>query len=277
MEFNEKQSKIIQEFIMKYNSEEEYKNSVQKLYDEEPYKLPMLNIYVLEEILRYGNKSLFNSFKESKGTYTIEQAVIEYDGFIELLNNDENFKSYKREQLISSPETLSEIEKFALSLMNIQKNNKENVQTKNDDELEYDDFNPIIYSTDAQIRKTLENLLLGKFIHKMLDLPAMKEIKERQKGKGRIANIDKPIVIEKVRSMFSSEKEIEKFEEAVNNMYVKGKMGILLGKKEASFDEYLEYNTNVNVSEILGNRKADYQEEMLKYFKDYINKYKRKK
>lgn len=277
MEFNEKQSKIIQEFIIKYNSEEEYKNNVQKLYDEKPYKLPMLNIYVLEEILRYGNKSLFNSFKKSKGSYTIEQAVIEYDGFIELLNNDENFKTYKREQLISSPETLSEIEKFALSLMNIQKNNKENVQTKNDDELEYDDFNPIIYSTDAQIRKTLENLLLGKFIHKMLDLPEMKEIKERQKEKGRIANIDKPIVIEKVRSMFSSEKEIEKFDEAVNNMYVKVKMGILLDKKEAAFGEYLEFNTNINVSEILGKRKADYQEEMLKYFKDYINKYKRKK
>lgn len=277
MEFNEKQSKIIQDFIMKYNLEEEYKNSVQKLYDEEPYKLSILYIYVLEEILRYGNKSLFNSFKKSKGSYTIEQAVIEYDRFIELLNNDENFKSYKREQLISSPETLSEIEKFALSLMNIQKNNKENVQTKNDDELEYDDFNPIIYSTDAQIRKTLENLLLGKFIHEMLDLPAMKEIKERQKEKGRIANIDKPIIIEKVRSMFSSEKGMQQFELAIDKMYIKVKPSILLGKKEASFDEYLEYNTNVNVSEILGKRKADYQEEMFEYFKDYINQYTRKK
>ncbi len=277
MEFNEKQSKIIQDFIMKYNLEEEYKNSVQKLYDEEPYKLSILYIYVLEEILRYGNKSLFNSFKKSKGSYTIEQAVIEYDRFIELLNNDENFKSYKREQLISSPETLSEIEKFALSLMNIQKNNKENVQTKNDVELEYDDFNPIIYSTDAQIRKTLENLLLGKFIHEMLDLPAMKEIKERQKEKGRIANIDKPIIIEKVRSMFSSEKGMQQFELAIDKMYIKVKPSILLGKKEASFDEYLEYNTNVNVSEILGKRKADYQEEMFEYFKDYINQYTRKK
>ena len=277
MEFNEKQSKIIQDFIMKYNLEEEYKNSVQKLYDEEPYKLSILYIYVLEEILRYGNKSLFNSFKKSKGSYTIEQAVIEYDRFIELLNNDENFKSYKREQLISSPETLSEIEKFALSLMNIQKNNKENVQTKNDVELEYDDFNPIIYSTDAQIRKTLENLLLGKFIHEMLDLPAMKEIKERQKEKGRIANIDKQIIIEKVRSMFSSEKGMQQFELAIDKMYIKVKPSILLGKKEASFDEYLEYNTNVNVSEILGKRKADYQEEMFEYFKDYINQYTRKK
>ena len=267
MEFNEKQSKIIQDFIMKYNLEEEYKNSVQKLYDEEPYKLSILYIYVLEEILRYGNKSLFNSFKKSKGSYTIEQAVIEYDRFIELLNNDENFKSYKREQLISSPETLSEIEKFALSLMNIQKNNKENVQTKNDVELEYDDFNPIIYSTDAQIRKTLENLLLGKFIHEMLDLPAMKEIKD----------IDKPIIIEKVRSMFSSEKGMQQFELAIDKMYIKVKPSILLGKKEASFDEYLEYNTNVNVSEILGKRKADYQEEMFEYFKDYINQYTRKK
>ena len=60
-------------------------------------------------------------------------------------------------------------------------------------------------------------------------------------------------------------------------MYVKVKMGILLDKKEAAFGEYLEFNTNINVSEILGKRKADYQEEMLKYFNDYMNKYKRKK
>ena len=60
MEFNERQSKLVQDFIMKYNLEEEYKTNIQKLYDEEPYKLPMLNIYVLEEILRYGNKRLFN-------------------------------------------------------------------------------------------------------------------------------------------------------------------------------------------------------------------------
>ena len=71
MEFNERQSKLVQDFIMKYNLEEEYKNSVQKLYDEEPYKLSILYIYVLEEILRYGNKSLFNSFKKSKWSYTI--------------------------------------------------------------------------------------------------------------------------------------------------------------------------------------------------------------
>ena len=277
MEFNEKQSKLIQEFIIKYNSEEEYKNNVQKAYEEEPYKLSILQIYVLEEILRYGNKCLFNSFKEKKGTYTIEQAIIEYDGFIRLLNTDENFKLYKIEQLTSSPESLSEIEKFAFSLMDVQQKNKENEQPKNSDKLEYDELNPIVYSTDAQIRKTLENLLLGKFIHQMLELPTMSEIKKRQKEKGIIANIDKPIVIEKVRSMFSSEGDMLQFEQAINNMYVKVKMNILLGKGESAFEEYLMYNTNISVSDILGKRKADYQEEMLENFYDYINNFRKKK
>lgn len=277
MEFNEKQSKLIQEFIIKYNSEEEYKNNVQKIYDEEPYKLSILQIYVLEEILRYGNKCLFNSFKEKKETYTIEQAVTEYDGFIRLLNTDENFKLYKTEQLTSSPESLSEIERFALSLMNVQQKNKENEQPKNSDKLEYDELNPIVYSTDAQIRKTSENLLLGKFIHQMLELPTMSEIKKRQKEKGIIANVDKPIVIEKVRSMFSSEKEMLQFEQAINNMYAKVKMNVLLGKGESAFEEYLMYNTNISVSDILGKRKADYQEEMLENFYDYINNFRKKK
>lgn len=56
MNFNEKQAKEIYEFIMKYNSEEKFKNNSQNLYDKEISKLSILHIYALEEILRYGTK-----------------------------------------------------------------------------------------------------------------------------------------------------------------------------------------------------------------------------
>ena len=62
MNFNDYQSKIIYDFIIKYNSDEEFKTNVQNLYDNEISKLSILNIYTLEEILRYGNKGIFNKF-----------------------------------------------------------------------------------------------------------------------------------------------------------------------------------------------------------------------
>ena len=54
----------IYEFIMRYNSEEEFKNNIQNLYDNEISKLSILHIYALEEILRYGTKGVFNKFIE---------------------------------------------------------------------------------------------------------------------------------------------------------------------------------------------------------------------
>ena len=103
MILNEKQSKEIYEFIMKYNVDEKFKNSVQQLYDSNTYKLSILQIYALEEILRYGTKEIFNRFLETKGTYSEEQAIDLYDSFIKLLSEDINFKQYKMQQLKESP------------------------------------------------------------------------------------------------------------------------------------------------------------------------------
>lgn len=47
MNFNEKQSKEIYEFIMKYNSDEGFKSNIQNLYNKEISKLSILHIYAL--------------------------------------------------------------------------------------------------------------------------------------------------------------------------------------------------------------------------------------
>lgn len=274
MNFNEKQSKEIYEFIMKYNSEEEFKNSVQNLYDKEISKLSILHIYALEEILRYGAKGIFNKFIESKGAHTEEQAVDLFDGFIKLLNDDSNFKQYKMEQLKSSPETLSAIEMLAFQLISTTETQKEQMHEEMTDELEYDPFNPILYSTDKQIRETLENLFFGEFIHQMLELPAMKPIKVRQKENGRIANIDKPLIIEKIKGVVLTQGSMSQFKQAIDNRYVKVKMDLLMGKGEEAFEQYLKYNTNISSYEILGIKKDNTAEDMYNYFMDMINKQK---
>ena len=274
MNFNEKQSNEIYEFIMRYNSEEEFKNNIQNLYDNEISKLSILYIYALEEILRYGTKGVFNKFIESKGAYTEDQAVDLFDGFIKLLNNDLNFKQYKMEQLKNSPETLSAIEMLTFQLISSTQSQKEQMHEEMTDELEYDPLNPILYSTDKQIRETLENLFFGEFIHQMLELPAMKPIKVRQKELGMIANVDKPFIIEKIREVVFTQGSMSQFKQAIDNRYVKGKMDLLMGKGEDVFEQYLKYNTNISSYEILGIKKDNTAEDMYNYFMDMINKQK---
>lgn len=272
MNFSEKQSKSVYNFIMMYNSDDIFNANVKKLYDNEISSLSILDIYVLEEILRYGNKGIFNQFLTIKGTYTEGQAIDLFDSFIKLLNDDTNFKQYKMEQLKNYPETLSEIEKFAFKLISMSQSNKQQMHKEMTDELEYDELNPILYSNDRQIRRTLENLLFGEFIHQMLELPAMKPIKVRQKQKGMIASIDKPLIIEKIQSVISNQGAIAQFKQAVDSRYIKVKMAILMGKGEEAFEEYLKFNTNINCKEIFGIEKDYFIDDMYEYFVDMINK-----
>lgn len=272
MNFNERQSNLIYEFIMRYNSEEEFKNSIQELYDNEISQLSIIYIYALEEILRYGTKGIFNKFLETKGTHTEEEAADLFDGFIKLLNDDANFKQYKMEQLKNYPETLSAMEMFAFTLISKSQSQKEQIHEEMTDALEYDSLNPILYSTDNQIKETLENLFFGEFIHQMLELPAMKPIKVRQKETGRIANIDKPFIIEKIQGVIFAQGAIPQFKQVIDNRYVKVKMDLLMGKGEAAFEQYLKFNTNISANEILGIEKDSTVDDMYTILMDMIKK-----
>ena len=203
MKFNEKQEQAVNEFIMKYSSDEEFRNEVQDLYDNEIGRLSILQIYALEELLRYGNMEMFKRFLESKGESTEEKAVELVDGFRKLLDEDPSFKQYKMEQLKKYPDTLSDLEMFAFKLISRSQSKKEEMHKELTDELEYDSLNPILFSTDYEIRETLENLFIGEFIYQLLEEPAMKPVKVRQKEAGMIANKDKPLIIEKVKVTIS--------------------------------------------------------------------------
>lgn len=272
MNFNERQINQIYEFIMKYNMDEEFKNNVQQLYDNNTYKLSILQIYALEEVLRYGTKKIFNKFLETKGTYSEEQAVDLYDEFIKLLSEDINFKQYKMLQLKESPETLSAMEMFTFTLISSSDNQKEQMHEKMTDELKYDPYNPILYSTDNQIRETLENLFFGEFIHHMLELPNMKSIKDRQKENGRIANIDKPFIIEKIQNFIFEQNSMSQFKQLIDSRFVKVKMNLLLGEGKNAFEQYLKFNTNISSNEILGIKKDNSATDMYDFFMDIINK-----
>lgn len=272
MKFNEKQSKLIYEFVMKYNLEEEFRSSVQELYDDKIYQLSILYIYALEEVLRYGTKGIFNKFLEINGMDVEEQAFDSFDQFIRLLNEDSKFKQYKMEQLKYFPDTLSSLEMLAFTLIGKSQSKKEKMQDGMTEELEYDPFNPILYSTDRQIRQTLENLFFGEFIHRMLELPVMVPVKFRQKEDGRIANIDKQFIIEKIQGLLAEQKSVSQFKQIIDNRYVKVKFDLLLGKGEEAFKEYLKFNTNISANEILGIEKDNTVDDIYDYLKSLVKK-----
>ena len=277
MNFNEKQSKEIAQFIIKYKAEEEFENDIKNLYDNEISKLSIIHIFALEEILRYGTKGVFNKFIEAKGTYTEAQAADLLDGFIKIFNNDENFKQYKLEQLEYSPETLSSIEMLAFELMGTQKVEENGEQEETVNKLEYDLLNPILYSNDDQTRETIANLFFGELIIQILELPSMKDIKSRQKEDGRIANVDKKFVIEQVKKAICSQGHMSQFKQVVDSRYVKVKMALCLGKGEKAFEQYLKYNTNISSAEILGKQKENNTEYKDKDVKDILNDFVRQK
>ena len=271
MNFSEEQSQSIYEFIIKYNADEEFRNNIQNLYENEVGELSILHIYALEEILRYGNKGVFKQFLEVKGENKEEKAIEVFNSFMDLLKNDESFKQYKMEQLKKFPETLSDLEMFAFKLLSRSQSKKEEMHKELTDELEYDSLNPILFSTDYEIRETLENLFIGEFIYQLLEEPAMKPVKVRQKEAGMIANKDKPLIIEKVKVAFSAPNSMSQFKQIIDNRFVKVKFAILTGKGTEAFDEYKRFNTNISINEVLGIEKDDFVDKMYDFLKNMVN------
>lgn len=183
-----------------------------------------------------------------------------------------NFKQYKMQQLKETPETLSAMEIFAFALISSSDNQKE----KMTDKLEYDQYNPILYSTDNQIRETLTNLFFGEFIYQILELPSMKPIKVRQKENGRIANIDKPFIIKKIQNAISNQSSIFQLQKAIDVRFVEVKMNLLLGKEEKAFEKYLKFNTNISSNEIFGIEKDNSATDMYNFLMNIINMKKEK-
>jgi len=129
MILNREQSMQINDFIMKYNNDEKFREYTQRLYYENIYRLPILHIYALEEILRDGSLGMFDKFLKVKGEELDSQAVESYEKFMNLMRSDVTFNEYKIAQLHSEEGFLSNIELFAFELMSIS-NDFENTITE---------------------------------------------------------------------------------------------------------------------------------------------------
>lgn len=272
MKLNQEQSNYITEFIVKYNSDLEFQERMQELYDNDISKLSILDIYALEEILRYGVKGIFDKFIQAKGKDTDEQAVKLFDSLIKLLLDNDQFREYKLEQLELNPEMISEMEVLAFNLIKYKFVKEEAEEVEVEEELEYDDYIGILYSTDKQIRATLGNLFFGQFILEMLEMPSMKEIKERQKEKGLIANVDKGFILSKIEEMLNNEQALIQYKKVIDARYTKVKMNILLGQADTAFNEFIQYRTNIDVVGTFDLEQTKEFDEFMDYVKELLKK-----
>lgn len=256
MRFNEQQEKEIYEFIIKYNSDEEFKERIQQIYINSPSELSIFQICALEELLMFGNKAIYKKFLEVKGDNSESQAINYFNDFFRLYNSDQSFRSYKLEQFKNAPDSLSDMEQYAFStFIKVESEPKaedepkaEEVHEEKKAKFKYDPYNKIIYGTDAQVKETLTNLLIGEFIHKMLILPEMQLVKARQKAPGLISNVDKPFIIEKLLNVMLN--SLDKTAEVINERFVLVNFKKLCGQGELAFEEYLQYNTNISIREV---------------------------
>lgn len=272
MKFNQEQSNYITEFIVKYNSDLEFQERMQELYDNDISKLSILDIYALEEILRYGVKNIFDNFIQAKGNDTDEQAIKLFDSLIKLLLDNDQFREYKLEQLELNPEMISDMEVLAFNLIKYKFVKEEAEEVEVEEELEYDDYIGILYSTDKEIRATLGNLFFGQFILEMLEMPSMKEIKERQKEKGLIANVDKEFILSKIEEMLNNEQALIQYKKVIDTRYTKVKMNILLGQADTAFNEFIQYRTNIDVVGTFDLEQTKEFDEFMDYVQELLKK-----
>jgi len=259
MRLSKEQIAEINDFVMQYNTNQDFKEEKERLYLNRPSELSITEIYALEEIIRFGNKGYYNQFLNANQSISEDKRIEELRQFIKMWYENENFKNYKKLQYSESPETLSELETYAINLILISEVEPEKLHEKLTDELEYTDFNEIRYGNDNEIKETLLGLLFGELIFELLETEEMKPIKVRQKERGKIANIDKPVLLDAIHKAVPG--TTDQVLSVIEQRFAKVKFNILLGKGEEAFAEYLKYNTNISTDEI----KNYAQEQMRKH------------
>ena len=269
MKLNESEQQKIYDCLNKFNTDDNYKEEVLKLYNSEDLdRISIYEIYVLEELRRLGNKNIIQDlFSINPSAVNVLQQV---DDFINLYNSNEEFKYYKNEQFKNNQDSLSEMELYLLKkfLIKIKEENKEETEPKKEQQEEpksfvytdddYEEMNQLDYSNDYAIQRTVRNLLFGKVIHLLLQQPRMKDIAERQKQNGQIHNMDRDTVIEYVLEGFTPQVE-DKFNTEVDNTWRLFKIKKMFVFNDPMIEDYEKYNTNISSAEILAKRNQKYR------------------
>lgn len=247
---NENDKKTLGEIIKLYNENTKFKEYICERYDTNPASLRVLELYVLEEIVRYGNKDYYN--KIASLNPNSEKALKDYSDFIDKCKNDKEFETLKMRIYKNNRENLNPVEVFAISMILKDKDREKEYKYI---DFDYDDYPDIKYGNDKEIRETVSNIYFAILIYRLLNeckdpiiLKELKPVIEHQKEPGLIASSDKPLLLNFLRECISDNYEI--IGNHIDEMYNQVKSFLMFGFKENSFKLLSNRKSNVTAREI---------------------------
>ena len=228
--------------IMNIFKDEKFLEKRIQVYNTKPNMLNPLEIYIIEEIYRLGNNNYFNKLMKIKSKDIVE----EYNTFMDKCRKNFDYKLYKTKEFFKKNNDLTDLEKFCISL--IWKNKEEKEELDKRMKYQYDEVFELKYSTDEEIRETMENVAVSVGINAILriDGTITKGIKERQLGKGVFADIDKKYLIDLIRENPDNKRSIE---ELVNRSFPIAKTFI----NDSNGNEVLSNLYSINVEDHITN------------------------
>ena len=228
--------------IMNIFKDEKFRERRIQVYNTKPNMLNPLEIYIIEEIYRLGNNNYFNKLIKIESKDIVE----EYNTFMDKCRKNFDYKLYKTKEFFKKNNDLTDLEKFCISL--IWKNKEEKEELDKRMKYQYDEVFELKYSTDEEIRETMENVAVSVGINAILriDDAITKGIKERQLKKGVFADIDKKYLIDLIRENPGNKRSIEQL---VNRAFPTAKKFI----SENNGNEILSNLYGINVEEYITN------------------------
>lgn len=248
MIFNEQQTKEIENFIYKYNKDTQFKNSKENSYNVDTSSLNILEVYALEEVLRFGNKGIYKEFLSILKSDNLSQEVTNLISYVKLFNNDPEFKSISMMLYFNFLNNINSFERFALSNFCIKKYEIERFSIVED---KYDPLNKLKCRTLDELETTIDNLLLGDQIFTLLTYPKYSDIKSRLKDGNMISSNDKNTVIEAVidyrRNMDKKERDYSLRKRLLMKEYIINELKYGMNDP---FYPFKMYNTNISIDEV---------------------------
>lgn len=255
---DEEQLKIY-EIWQRYKNEEPFQKEIENNYLNNPTRLNLFEFYVLEELVRFGNKNYYNDIMKTRQSND-QNIYLEYEMLINMCNSNPQFLKEEVNKLQEKSLFLSEMEVYVLKTFY-----KKEIDDNFRSGLKYDEFVKLRYGLDSEIRSTISNILVGNIVYELFNDEEqlkkdkkLEKIKLRQKEPGMIADIDKPYIIEKVKlSIFD---DYDKFEERVDSMFTFIKYGLSTGKKENAFSPFIKQRTNIRNEDVGLEPKYDFSD-----------------
>lgn len=182
--FTLQQQNEINRILLEYKSNEESRKAIEDKYDTSTYELSIIQIYAIEEIIRYGTKGIYKSYIEINNS---NNKIEEYDDYMKKLTTDIEFSTSKLLHI----KDLTKVELFITSIM------LNSVVKKNNFEL-YDPIIEIRTSSEKESRETIKDLIIGVLAHIIVECSKTPE-KYKQRNKGQFSPESKKRIIDAMR------------------------------------------------------------------------------